>query len=90
MLWPKQNSGETVSFQFRFSCISDLLSAEELHSKEGKDENEEKEQEQERDDGTHTVEQRYDEIAQRRPVSTQHTHSRLVDCVAEEALALIL
>ena len=45
-----------------------LLSAEQLHAKQSKDENKQEQQKKKRDDGTHAVEQRNDEISQRRPV----------------------
>lgn len=44
-------------------------SSKELHSQQGKDENEQEEQEQQGDDGPHGAQQRDDEIAEWRPVS---------------------
>lgn len=45
-----------------------LPSTEELHPKQGKDNDEEKEKEYEGDDGLHGVHQRDDQVPQRRPV----------------------
>ncbi len=44
------------------------LSSEELHAQKGKDNYEEEEQEEQADDGLHWVEQRNNEVTQRRPV----------------------
>ena len=44
------------------------LATEELHAEKGEYEDEEEEQEQERYDAAHGVEQRDDEVAQRRPI----------------------
>ena len=46
----------------------DLLSSEELHPQQGKDEYEQEEQEEEGDDGAHTVEQWDDQVPQGGPV----------------------
>jgi hypothetical protein len=47
----------------------DLLSTKELHSQQGKDENEQEEQEQQAENGPHTAQQGYHQVPQVGPVS---------------------
>ena len=48
-----------------------LLSSEELHSEQREDQDEQEEEEQQADDGTHTVEQGYNQIPEWRPVPAE-------------------
>jgi len=50
----------------------DVLSAEQLHAEQRKDDDEEKDEKQQRHDGLHAVEKRQDQIAQRRPVPSHN------------------
>ena len=50
-----------------------VLSSEELHAKQGEDENKQEQKEQKWNNWTHAVEQRYHEIAKWRPISAVHT-----------------
>lgn len=50
------------------------LSSEELHAQQRKDDYEEEEQEEQADDGLHGIEQRHDEVTQRRPIPGKQTN----------------
>ena len=62
--------GVEVASRFVDERVEVELSAEQLHAEQRKDDDEEEEQQQETDDRSHAVEQRRDQVPQRRPVST--------------------
>jgi len=51
------------------------LAAEQLHAQQGEDDEEEEEQQQQGADGLHGVQQRVDQVRQRRPVAVNHNQN---------------
>lgn len=64
--------GECIEVRGWCFLLKIELTTKELHTEQGKDENEQEEQEQEGDDGTHWIQQRYHQITQWRPVPANH------------------